>query len=80
MFGTEAHRVRSKPGMEGDNQKFRGFGLGTPSRAARELAEQRLEAEFEVAHLHDAVDGAGADFRRQSEDLRDERLKALDFL
>jgi hypothetical protein len=36
---------------------------GVPSRAARELTEQRLEAEFEIAHLHDAADGASADFR-----------------
>jgi hypothetical protein len=27
------------------------------------LTEQRLEAEFEIAHLHDAADGASADFR-----------------
>ena len=53
--------------------------LWMPSRSAWELAEQRLEAEFEIAHLHDAVDGAGADFCRQGEDLRDERLEALDF-
>src|ERR1700759_4631156 len=52
---------------------------GVPSRAARDLAEPRLEAEFEIAHLHDAVDGAGADFRRQGEDFCDERLEALDF-
>jgi hypothetical protein len=28
MFGAEVHHIRSKPRMEGDNQKFRGFGLG----------------------------------------------------
>ena len=35
---------------------------GSPSGVAREPAEQRPEAEFEIAHLHDAVDGAAADF------------------
>src|SRR5579884_520848 len=30
VFETEVPRVRSKPRMEGDNQKFREFGSGTP--------------------------------------------------
>ncbi len=54
--------------------------MGSGSERARQLTKQRLEADLGVAHFHDAVDGAGADFGRQGEDLCDDRLKALDLL
>ena len=33
------------------------------------VSEERLEAEFDVVHLHDAVDGAFAQFVGQREDI-----------
>ena len=33
------------------------------------VSEERLEAEFDVVHLHDAVDGAFAQFMGQREDI-----------
>ena len=54
--------------------------LGSGSERARQLTKQRLEADLGVAHFRDAVDGAGADFGRQGEDLREGGLEALDLL
>ena len=52
--------VAGLPGVEGPFVRNRTLAYctqycGVLSRAARELAEQRLEAEFEIAHLHDAA-------------------------